>query len=149
MYYWFVKFQLLQRIKTWGICVWRQKKWPCLPKKFSFSFLPRGDESNGKKRGTCFEGSSSASDLPPVQSWKMGLPEDPLLEKGIKWGLDWGWGLPWRHIHLQLRCTVVCFKTFSLQNSKKIQTEKKYRKHACNIFFHLLSFPNIWVLYLG
>lgn len=31
---------------------------------FLFFFLARGAESNGKKRGICFEGSSSASDLP-------------------------------------------------------------------------------------
>lgn len=50
----------------------------------------------------------------------MGLPADPLLERGFKGGgLDGGWGLPQSNIHLQLRCTVVCFKTSSFQKSEK------------------------------
>lgn len=49
-------------------------------------------------------------------------------EGKLNGGLDWGWGLPWRHIHLQLRWGVVCFKTFSFQKSekKKPQTKQTY-----------------------
>lgn len=99
------------------------------PKSVQFCFfLPWGGESNEKKRGTCFEHRSSASDLPTVPVWKMGLPQDPLLGREIKWGagLRVGSALEAYSSPVALRCCLFQNIFFSKEWEKKPQTKQTY-----------------------
>lgn len=114
-------------------CFW-DKYWLFLTQKYIyFPFYLEGMASNGKKRETFFEGNSSASDLPTGAVWEMGLPGDPLLERGTKWGVVLRVGSDSGACSSPVALPVVCIKTFFFSKEWHIDWEKSAT--TCHQFY--------------
>lgn len=89
------------------VSFWRKE---VFPQFFFFPFYLEGEKATVRSVGPSLRAAASCRIFSLHREGWVCLPEDPLLEGGIKGGLDGGWGLPQRHIHLRLRCFKTSFK---------------------------------------